>query len=94
MYRGGYQIIDLKDTVLTAGTPETITGVHSRIVNNNRKAFLLCGVTVKGEANGTPEALNDEVVNFIASEQGYTASLLNGGTITVTSADAVTYTAA
>lgn len=92
MNRGGYQIIDLKDEVLTSGTPSTITGIYSRIINNNRKVFLLCGCTVKASGNGDETALNDEVVNFLESEGGYTASLLNGGTILVTSADTVTYT--
>lgn len=94
MNRGGYQIIDFKDEVLPSGTPVTITGTHSRIVNNNRKAFLLCGVTVQASGNGAITALNDEVVNFLESADGYTASLANGGTILVASTDAVTYTEA
>lgn len=94
MNRGGYQIIDFKDTVLPSGTTETITGVYSRVVNNNRKAYLLCGVTVQASGNGDITALNDEVVNFIDSEGGYTASLLNGGTILVAEGDKVTYTEA
>lgn len=94
MNRGGYQIIDLKDTVLPSGTEETITGVYSRIVNNNRKVFLLCGCTVQASGNGDITALNDEVVNFIESEGGYNASLLNGGTILVADGDKVTYTEA
>lgn len=94
MNRGGYQIIDFKDEVLASGTPTTITGVHSRITNNNRKAFLLCGVTVQASGNGAIYALNDEIVNFLESEDGFTASLVNGGTILVTSSDTVTYTEA
>lgn len=94
MYKGGYQIIDLKDVVLVSGTSKTITGVSSRITNNNRKVFLLCGVTVRGTDDETATALNDEVVNFVESETGYTATLSNGGTIAVTNSDSVTYTQA
>lgn len=94
MNRGGYQIIDLHDITLASGTPETIPGVYNRVINNNRKAYLLCGATVQASGNGDITILNDEVVNFIEGESGYTASLLNGGTILVTSADAVTYTEA
>lgn len=94
MNRGGYQIIDLKDTLLPSGTAETITGVYSRVLNNNRKVFLLCGATVQASNNGDITPLNDEVVNFIESENGYTASLLNGGTILIAAGDRVTYTEA
>lgn len=94
MYRGGYQIIDLKDIVLVSGTPKTITGVVSRITNNNRKVFLLSNVTVRGTNDETATTLNDEVVNFIESETGYIATLSNGGTILVTNLDSVTYTEA
>lgn len=94
MNRGGYQIIDLRDTTLPSGTAETVTGVYDRIINNNRKVFLLCGLKVQASGNGAVETLNDEVVNFIESEGGYTASLLNGGTILIASGDKVTYTEA
>lgn len=92
MNRGGYQIIDLKNTTLTSGTPSTISGVYSRIVNNNRKTYLLCGIIVQASGNGDITELNDEVVNFLESEDGYTASISDGGTILITSTDSVTYT--
>lgn len=94
MYKGGYQIVDFKDEVLTSGNATTITGVYSRIKNNNRKVFLLSGLTVKASANATPTALNDEVVNISENEGVYSATLANGGSLSITSADAVTYTKA
>lgn len=94
MNRGGYQIIDLKNVTLPSGTEETITGIYDRVTNNNRKAFLLCGVKVQASGNGDITELNDEVVNFLEGEDGYTASLTNGGTILVAEDDKVTYTEA
>lgn len=94
MNRGGYQILDLLDKTLLSGTGATIQGSHNRIKYNNRKAVLLCGCTVKDSANGAANALNDEYVNFTESEGTYSATLSNGGTLTVTSADLVTYTKA
>lgn len=92
MYRGGYQIIDLKDVALTSGVAKTITGTYGRVRNNNRKAFLLCGLTVV--ISGTPTALDDCVLNFTESEGTYTATLPNGGTIALATGDTVTYTQA
>lgn len=92
MSKGGYQVIDLKGITLHSGTPETIEGVYSKIINNNKKFYLLENATVQASNNGDISELNAEVVNFLEGESGYTASLLNGGTILVTSADAVTYT--
>lgn len=92
MYKGGYQIVDFKDEVLTSGSVTTITGVYSRIKNNNRKVFLLSGLTVRANANATATALNDEIVNVSEDAGVYSATLSNGGSLSITSADAVTYT--
>lgn len=92
MYKGGYQIVDFKDEVLTSGNATTITGVYSRIKNNNRKVFLLSGLTVRANANATPTALNDEIVNVSEDAGVYSATLSNGGSLSITSSDAVTYT--
>lgn len=92
MYKGGYQIIDLKDVALTSATEETITGTYARVKNNNRKVFLLCGLTVL--VSGTPTALNDCIVNFTEDDGTYTATLPNGGTIVFATGDKVTYTQA
>ena len=94
MNRGGYQILDLLDKKLASGTGVTIPGSHNRIKYNNRKVILLCGCTVQASGNGAVTALNDEFVNFTETEGTYSATLSNGGTLTVTSADLVTYTEA
>jgi len=94
MYKGGYQIVDFKDEVLTSGNATTITGVYSRLKNNNRKVFLLSGLTVRASANATAMALNDEVVNISENDGVYSTTLANGGSLSITSADAVTYTKA
>ena len=94
MYKGGYQIISLRDAELTSGTAKAITGVYQRVTNNNRKAFLLSDVTVKATANAAATVLNDQIVNFVEGANGYTATLANGGTILIASNDNVTYTKA
>lgn len=94
MYKGGYQIISLYDEELTSGTAATITGVYQRVVNNNRKVFLLSDVTVKATAGAAATVLDDQIVNFVEGETGYTATLANGGTILIASNDNVTYTKA
>lgn len=94
MYKGGYQIISLHDEELTSGVAATITGVYQRVVNNNRKVFLLSDVTVKATAGAAATVLDDQIVNFVEGETGYTATLANGGTILIASNDNVTYTKA
>lgn len=92
MYKGGYQILDCKETVLTSGTAKTITGSYARIHNNTGKPILVSGCIVKNSANGDAVALTDCWVNFTVNNGTYTGTLSNGGTLAITSADAVTYT--
>ena len=85
--KGGYQILDLKKTKLTAGTASTIKGTWGTLAGNYHKPALVSGLVI-----GTTE-YNDAFAEFTLSNTTYTATLY-GHTLTVTNADAVTATAA
>lgn len=84
--KGGYQILNLKSTKLTAGTSSTIKGTWETLEGNHHKPVLVSGLVI-----GTTE-YNDAFVEFTVSNTTYTATLY-GYTLTVTNADAVTATA-
>lgn len=84
MRTGGYHIIDLKDTVLTKGTPATVTGIYESIEGSYRKALLLSGLNVGGIEY--PDAF---VVAPILNGTTYTITVY-GLTISITDADTVT----
>lgn len=85
--KGGYQILDLKNTKLTAGTATTIKGTWETLEGNYHKPVLVSGLVI-----GTTE-YNDAFAEFTVTSTTYTATLY-GYTLTVTNADAVTATAA
>ena len=85
--KGGYQILDLKKTKLTAGTASTIKGTWETLKGNYHKPVLVSGLVI-----GTTE-YNDTFAEFTVTSTTYTATLY-GYTLTVTNADAVTATAA
>lgn len=84
--KGGYQILDLKNTKLTAGTASTIKGTWETLEGNFHKPVLVSGLVI-----GTTE-YNDAFAEFTVTNTTYTATLY-GYTLTVTNADAVTATA-
>lgn len=86
MKNGGYAIIDFKDTDLTSGVASTIDGVYEAIEGSYRKPLLLSGIVI-----GSVEK-NDIFVEVNVSGSDYEI-VCYGGTIVITSADAVTYTA-
>lgn len=59
MRKGGYTIIDLKDTALTTGGDAvTIKGIYERIEGNYRKRIVLSGL------NLDDSELADKEINF------------------------------
>lgn len=86
MIKGGYKIIDFKDTPLTTGgSAMMITDIHQAIEGSYRKPLLLAGLTIDGvEKNDT----------FAFPEVNEGAFVFNvyGKTITVQDTDAVTIT--
>ena len=91
MFKGGYKLVDFKETNITLSTPLTIKGVYEAIENNYRKPICITGLVV-----GSVEK-EDTFVNFEHGENVYNGLL--GMTannkvlfITVTNEDAVTIT--
>lgn len=48
MFKGGYKIIDLKNTNFTVGTASAIVGVYDAIARNYGKAIMLNGIVIGG----------------------------------------------
>ena len=84
--KAGFQIVDLNDIPLTPGTGVTVTGAYNMISGNNRKPYILSGVTV-----GNTKA-NSHVVDFTKSGDNYTADIAEGYTLTIAKTDVVTAT--
>lgn len=90
--KGGYKLIDLKNTDITVGGSSVIVkGVYNAIENNYRKPTVLCGLVIGGVEK------EDCFVNFEHSENLYGGLL--GMTaknkvlyISVTNEDAITIT--
>lgn len=47
MLKGGYKIIDLKDTAIAEGGI-VILGIHAALENNYRKPLILSGIVIDG----------------------------------------------
>lgn len=90
MFKGGYKLIDFKETNITLNEISTIKGVYEAIENNYRKPTLITGLVI-----GNVEK-EDTFVNFEHKENAYNGLL--GMTankvlcITITNKDAVTIT--
>lgn len=85
--KGGYQIIDLKGVSLTSGSAVVIKGVYESIEGNYYKPLLLSGLVISDIEQ------TDAFISAISGTNLYTISLANGGSITITNEDKVTYTA-
>lgn len=91
MFKGGYKLIDFKETNIKLATPSTIKGVYKAIENNYRKPTLITGLVI-GKVKK-----EDTFVNFEHGENVYNGLL--GMTannkvlfITITNEDSVTIT--
>lgn len=87
MIKGGYTIINLKDTSITTGTPVTIAGTYAKIEKNNRKAILISGLDLDGAE------ISDFFTAFTVSSSNFVADIPGGKTITITAADEITIAA-
>lgn len=81
MKKGGYKIIDFKDTNLTAAGV-TIKGVYAAIEDNYRKAILISGIVIENVE------MADCFVDLHISSGSYVGTLHNY-TLTITAADKV-----
>lgn len=87
MFKGGYQIVDLKGVNLepdVAASVEAvkIPGIHAAIEGSHGKALMLSGIVIDGVEK------NDQYIVFTVSSGTYTAPI-EGGTLTITADDEV-----
>ena len=83
-YRGGYQIIDLKNTAFTKGTAATVNGVYEAIEGNYHKPLLFSDFSLDGtEYNGTFADVSTDGTSYSVT--------LHGHTVTITDDDAITF---
>lgn len=88
MIKGGYKIIDFKDTPLTTGGgATTIAGIYDSIEGSYRKPLLLSGLTIDSTEH------NDVYATATVSGSNFVFTVY-GKTITITDADAVTVVSA
>lgn len=77
MIKGGYKIIDLKDTAIDTTNGTTITGIHDALENNYRKPLILSGIVIDGtEYADAPISVTnaDGTFSFTAYGKTYTVT--------------------
>lgn len=83
--KGGYKLIDLKDSKFTVGGDGiTIKGIYNSIENSYNKPLILTGINIGGVEK------NDVFVDFADDSGSYTANISATEKITITNADLVT----
>ena len=86
--KGGYKLIDLKDSKFTVGGAGiTIKGIYNSIENSYNKPLILTGINIGGVEK------NDVFVDFNDDSGSYVANISATEKITITNADLVTITA-
>ena len=84
--KGGYKLIDLKDSKLTIGDGVTVKGIYNSIENSYNKPLILTGINIGGAER------NDVFIDFSDNSGNYVANISATEKITITSADLVTIT--
>ena len=85
--KGGYKLIDLKDSKLTVGGDGvTVKGIYNSIKNSYNKPLILTGINIGGSER------NDVFIVFSYNSSSYVANISATEKITITSADLVTIT--
>lgn len=87
MKKGGYQIVNLKETALTSGTGKTIKGTFEQATGARNKRTIVSGLKV-GSNTVTPDF--ETPFKLVSTTAKATFS---GGKLSITNADLVTYTA-
>lgn len=84
MKKGGYQIIDLKNTPLTSGSGAmVIDGIYSSIESTN-KAILFSGIVIDGvEYNDTFVELTEDGSNYVGTMYGKTITIQDNDVVSV-----------
>lgn len=85
--KGGYKLIDLKESKLTVGGGGvTVKGVYSSIENSYNKPLILTGINIGGIER------NDIFIDFSDDSGSYVGNISAKEKITITNADLVTIT--
>lgn len=85
--KGGYKLIDLKDSKLTVGDDGvTVKGIYNSIENSYNKPLILTGINIDGVEK------NDVFIDFADESGSYVANISATKKITITNADLVTVT--
>ena len=67
--RGGYQIVDFKNTVLIAeADPVEIKGISEQLNNLYNKPVVLCNIMIQSDALAEPFRLQDGIQGYITRE--------------------------
>lgn len=83
--KGGYKLIDLKDSKLTVGgNGVTVKGIYNSIENSYNKPLILTGINIGGIER------NDVFIDFTVVSGNYVANISATEKITITNADLVT----
>ena len=82
--KGGYKLIDLKDSKLTVGEGVTVKGIYSSIKNSYNKTLILTGINIGGAER------NDIFIDFSFNSGNYVANISATEKITITNEDLVT----
>lgn len=82
MIKGGYKIINLRDTAIDTENGTTIAGTYEGIENNYRKPLLLSGIVIEGVEKP------DVFIEVTSAENSFTFTAY-GKTYTVTNDDLV-----
>lgn len=84
MVKGGYKIIDLKDTVINADGGTTIAGIYEEIEHNYRKPLLLSGIIIDNvEKPDVFISITNTDGNFSFSAYGKTYTVANSDLVTI-----------
>lgn len=89
-YKGGLQLVDLENNTFTSGEATTITGVHNTLVNQNKKRTIFQNFAI-----GEVKYPDIDIPLSLDSDGTFTGSVVYGNstiTVTVTNADAITFT--
>lgn len=82
MNKGGYQILDLKNTNFALGTGAVVAGVYGTIAGT-KKPILVSGIVIAGKS------YNDTYVDFTINNTAFEGTIY-GKKITIASTDTVT----
>lgn len=82
MNKGGYQILDLKNTNFTLGTGAVVAGVYGKIAGT-KKPVLVSGIVIAGTE------YHDAYVDFTINNTAF-EGIIYGKKITIANTDTVT----